>query len=92
MVSASSRSISDAVVQNHGAFWLHHPGNEKYDFRLKDWTWDTRDGIATAAAYLGTKYRTTPRDLYREHLAELQAIAESITGKSVVDVTEERGE
>lgn len=34
----------DAVVQNSGAFCLHHAGHEKYDFRLKDWTWDTRDG------------------------------------------------
>ena len=34
----------DAVVQNAGAFCLHYPGHEKYDFRLKDWKWDTRDG------------------------------------------------
>ncbi|MGW0949469.1 FAD-dependent oxidoreductase [Streptomyces sp. NPDC002623] len=33
----------DAVVQNSGAFCLHYPGDEKYDFRLKDWVWDTRD-------------------------------------------------
>jgi hypothetical protein len=33
----------DAVVQNSGAFCLHHPIHEDYDFRLKDWTWDTRD-------------------------------------------------
>ena len=33
----------DAVVQNSGAFCLHHPIHEDYDFRLKSWTWDTRD-------------------------------------------------
>ena len=33
----------DAVVENSGAFCLHHPIHEDYDFRLKDWTWDTRD-------------------------------------------------
>ncbi|KAL7929732.1 FAD dependent oxidoreductase domain-containing protein [Trichoderma chlorosporum] len=34
----------DAVVQNEGAFCLHIPGNKDYDFRLKDWEWDERDG------------------------------------------------
>jgi hypothetical protein len=33
----------DAVVLNSGAFCLHYPGDEKYDFRLKNWIWDTRD-------------------------------------------------
>jgi hypothetical protein len=37
------RHFPDAVVQNSGAFCLHYPGDEKYDFRLKDWTWDVRD-------------------------------------------------
>lgn len=32
----------DALVQNSGAFCLHHPIDPTYDFRLKDWTWDTR--------------------------------------------------
>ena len=35
--------FADAVVQNSGAFCLHHPIHDDYDFRLKDWTWDTRD-------------------------------------------------
>lgn len=35
--------FDDAVVQNSGAFCLHHPIHDDYDFRLKDWTWDTRD-------------------------------------------------
>lgn len=34
----------DGVVRNSGAFCLHYPGHEKYDFRLGDWKWDTRDG------------------------------------------------
>ncbi|MEM9609514.1 MAG: FAD-dependent oxidoreductase [Actinomycetota bacterium] len=33
----------DAVVKNSGAFCLHHPIHEDYDFRLESWTWDTRD-------------------------------------------------
>ena len=33
----------DAVLKNSGAFCLHHPIHEDYDFRLKSWTWDTRD-------------------------------------------------
>ncbi|MEM9204577.1 MAG: FAD-dependent oxidoreductase, partial [Actinomycetota bacterium] len=36
----------DAVVRNDGAFCLHYPyqqGETDYDFRLKDWVWDTRD-------------------------------------------------
>lgn len=37
------REFPDAVVENSGAFCLHYPGDEKYDFRLKHWVWDTRD-------------------------------------------------
>ncbi len=36
----------DAVARNDGAFCLHYPfepGESEYDFRLKDWVWDTRD-------------------------------------------------
>lgn len=33
----------DAVVVNSGAFCLHYPGDETYDFRLKNWVWDERD-------------------------------------------------
>ena len=38
------RHFPDTVAQNDGAFCLHYPGHEKYDFRLKDWEWDERDG------------------------------------------------
>ena len=37
------RPFPDAVVQNGGAFCLHYPGDDKYDFRLKAWEWDERD-------------------------------------------------
>lgn len=33
----------DAIVKNSGAFCLHHPIHDEYSFRLKGWTWDTRD-------------------------------------------------
>lgn len=38
------KQFPDAVVKNGGAFSLHYAGNEKYDFRLKHWEWDERDG------------------------------------------------
>jgi pimeloyl-ACP methyl ester carboxylesterase len=38
------RKFPDAVVQNDGAFCLHYGGDKKYDFRLKWWEWDERDG------------------------------------------------
>jgi FAD-dependent oxidoreductase family protein len=37
------KAFPDAVVVNCGAFCLHEPGDERYDFRLKNWVWDTRD-------------------------------------------------
>ncbi|OQV05049.1 hypothetical protein CLAIMM_09847 [Cladophialophora immunda] len=40
----SHKSFRDAVVQNEGAFCLHYPGDERYDFRLRWWEWDERDG------------------------------------------------
>lgn len=39
----SHRVFPDTVAWNSGAFCMHYPGHEKYDFRLKDWKWDTRD-------------------------------------------------
>jgi hypothetical protein len=39
----SHRRFDDTVVLNSGAFCLHYPGHEHYDFRLADWKWDTRD-------------------------------------------------
>ncbi|GAA1209736.1 FAD-dependent oxidoreductase [Prauserella alba] len=37
------REFTDTVAWNSGAFCLHYPGHERYDFRLRDWKWDTRD-------------------------------------------------
>ncbi|MBF6278657.1 MULTISPECIES: FAD-dependent oxidoreductase [Nocardia] len=39
------RHFADVVVLNSGAFCLHYPIDENYDFRLRDWKWDTRDGL-----------------------------------------------
>ena len=38
------KSFPDAVVKNGAAFCLHYPGDKKYEFRLKHWVWDERDG------------------------------------------------
>jgi hypothetical protein len=39
----SHKDFPDTVVLNSDAFCLHYPGHKKYDFRLKDWKWITRD-------------------------------------------------
>ena len=39
------RHFPDVVAMNSGAFCLHYPIDPNYDFRLKDWKWDTRDGL-----------------------------------------------
>ena len=42
------REFPDVIVRNGGCFCLHHahrPGEGKYDFRLKDWTYDFRDQL-----------------------------------------------
>jgi hypothetical protein len=41
--------FNDTLVVNDGAFCIHcawNPGESDYDFRLKDWIWDTRDDEA----------------------------------------------
>lgn len=41
------RAFNDTVVGNDGSFCIHcawEEGEGKYDFRLKDWIWDNRDG------------------------------------------------
>lgn len=40
------KKFPDAVAKNSGAFCLHYPGNERYDFRLGHWIWDERDGMS----------------------------------------------
>ncbi|WJR31555.1 FAD-dependent oxidoreductase [Mycobacteroides immunogenum] len=39
------REFDDGVIVNSGPFCLHYPIDETYDFRLRDWKWDTRDGL-----------------------------------------------
>ncbi len=60
----------DAVVENSGAFCLHHAGNRRYDFRLKGWTWDTRDGRPYAIPF---------RCLYSADVANLMMAGKHIS-------------
>jgi hypothetical protein len=39
------REFDDGVITNSGPFCLHYPIDDTYDFRLRDWKWDTRDGL-----------------------------------------------
>tara|TARA_B110000971_G_scaffold221083_1_gene266818 strand:- start:5675 stop:7519 length:1845 start_codon:yes stop_codon:yes gene_type:complete len=41
------RDFEDTLIANDGSFCIHcafEEGEGKYDFRLKDWIWDQRDG------------------------------------------------
>lgn len=41
--------FDDLIVANDGNFCIHcafKPGESDYDFRLKDWIWDQRDGLS----------------------------------------------
>ena len=60
----------DAVVQNSGAFCLHHPIHEDYDFRLKSWTWDTRDDEPFDVPF---------RCLYSAHVSNLMMAGKHIS-------------
>lgn len=39
------REFDDGVIVNSVPFCLHYPIDETYDFRLRDWKWDTRDDL-----------------------------------------------
>lgn len=60
----------DAVVENSGAFCLHHPIHDDYDFRLKSWTWDTRDDQPFAIPF---------RCLYSAHVSNLMMAGKHIS-------------
>ena len=62
--------FADAVVQNSGAFCLHHPIHEDYDFRLKDWTWDERDDKPFDIPF---------RCLYSSHVSNLMMAGKHIS-------------
>lgn len=41
--------FDDMLIANDGSFCIHcafEPGESPYDFRLKDWIWDARDGLS----------------------------------------------
>ena len=64
------REFADAVVENDGAFCLHYPGHQKYDFRLRDWEWDGRDG---------KPYSIPFRCLYSVNISNLLAAGKHIS-------------
>lgn len=68
------RTFPNAVVQNGGPFCLHYPGDEKYDFRLRDWTWDTRDG---------RPYDVPFRCLYSVNVDNLMAAGKHVSARHV---------
>jgi len=58
----AQRDFPDAVVLNSDAFCLHYPGHKKYDFRLGNWKWITRDN---------TPYVIPFRCLYSRNISNL---------------------
>ena len=66
--------FSDAVAQNGGAFCLHYAGHDKYDFRLRDWKWDERDG---------KPYDVPFRCLYSVNVANLMMAGKHISATHV---------
>ncbi len=64
----------DAVVKNSGAFCLHNPIHEDYDFRLKSWTWDTRDDEPFDIPF---------RCLYSAHVSNLMMAGKHISATHV---------
>lgn len=68
------KAFPDAVVQNDGAFCLHYPGHEKYDFRLKYWEWDERDK---------KPYDIPFRCLYSANISNLMMVEKHISATHV---------
>lgn len=67
------RAFPDAIVRNGGCFCLHHayrPGEGKYDFRLKDWTYDFRDQQPFAVPF---------RCLYSRNISNLMMAGKHIS-------------
>lgn len=67
------RTFPDTVVRNGGCFCLHHahrPGEGRYDFRLKDWTYDFRDQ---------QPYEIPFRCLYSRNIANLLVAGKHIS-------------
>lgn len=65
---------NDVRHQNSGAFCLHYPGHQKYDFRLKFWEWDERDG---------EPYEIPFRCLYSANISNLMFAGKSMSATHV---------
>ena len=67
------RRFDDSVVGNDGSFCVHcawEEGEGEYDFRLKDWIWDNRDGRS---------YNIPFRCLYSSNIENLMAAGKHIS-------------
>lgn len=77
------KEFPDAVVRNDGAFCLHYPnqpgeGEYGYDFRLKNWIWDTRDQKPYAIPF---------RCLYSVNISNLMMAGKHISVTHVAGTT-----
>jgi hypothetical protein len=74
------KPFRDGVVSNDGAFCLHYPNpnpseeKPKYDFRLKYWEWDERDGKPYAVPF---------RCLYSRSVSNLMMAGKHISATHV---------
>ncbi len=71
----------DAVVRNDGAFCLHYPNQPDegdYDFRLKNWVWDVRDGKPYAIPF---------RCLYSTNIENLMMAGKHISVTHIAGTT-----
>ncbi len=67
------RDFDDTVIANDGSFCIHcawEEGEGKYDFRLKDWIWDSRDGQSYVIPF---------RCLYSKNIENLMAAGKHIS-------------
>lgn len=62
------------MVKNSGAFCLHYPGDERYNFRLKAWEWDERDGKT---------YDISFRTLYSTNISNLMMAGKHMSATHV---------
>ena len=69
----NQNTFADALVANDGSFCIHcawDPGEGQYDFRLKDWIFDQRDGQPYAIPF---------RCLYASNIANLMFAGKHIS-------------
>jgi hypothetical protein len=65
----TDQSFPDTVALNSDPFCIHIAGNEKYDFRLKDWVW----------VVLGRSYSIPFRCLYSANVSNLMMAGKHIS-------------